>query len=322
MTVLWFLSIISTGISIWLIAISRFSSNSGDLRTNVESDRYVFLNRRESRIAEWYIAFLVRFSPIAVNLFAYPSHQWIFRIIVTILGILPAITCGFLLFIIGQDVHRALLFFSLASILILLLRFEYLLSRFGQLEMGGGGEEDPIGLYTGSVQLPKKVYVGDSTNVLIRLLPEIQIYSGHESTVTSEEHAKNQIELDIKFPVAINSNDSECLEIGLWATGFQVGGEVEQRQKLNSRELVYAWNCYFPNSGDHAYIARFRKVTGTTKVDIGHLDGRVRVVKIFNLTQNQVYAIAAIFGIPGGLYVSVNGVKLLADIVRSLLGMP
>jgi hypothetical protein len=314
----FFLSIILIGFSMWLIIVGRASFNSGDLYANVQSDRHVFLRQRESRIAEWRIAFSEWFRPIAFNLFAYPSHQRVFRIVVAVLGILPVTTCGILLLVVCQDVYKALLFFSLALILILLLHLEYLLACFGQLEAGGGGRADPFGLYTGIAQLPERVYVGDSKNISIRLSPEIQLFSADESAVTVGERTESQIDLDVKLPITINSGEPEYLEIGLRATGFQVGEEPEQRQKLSSHELVYAWNCYFPNSGDHAYIIRFRKIASTASIDIGHLEHKVRVVKIFNFTQNQVYAVAAVFGIPSGLYLFINGLKLIADVLSSL----
>jgi hypothetical protein len=298
--------------------VRRTSYQSVELHGTIAPSSKIFLYPERSQIAKWADRFSIKLRPFTWILYDHPSRQKAFRILVAILGIAPAWILGGILLARNQDIAIAFLLFSLGFILILLLRLEYLFAYYGYLSVGGGGPDYLEGSFIGYAKLPKKVYVGNSQNMSISLSPAVQVTDDHGDAIEVGKTEGERTELSVRVPMTAKGIYLEHLELELLAAGFEVHGEPNQKQKLTSHKLVYLWNCYYPNSGDQAYAIKFRKIDETAAFSIGHIEGTTRVAKLFNLTQSQVYAIAAVFGIPSGIYLFISALQSLLKVLSGL----
>jgi hypothetical protein len=166
--------------------------------------------------------------------------------------------------------------------------------------------------YEGEVKLPKKVYVGDSQNISIDLQRVSKLLSVVEEafSVHDKEGGKSII-------LRINqaSDVEKFLEVELQAAALTIDGEKKQRHILkrpNLYKLVYLWNCYFPNSGNHAIILAFRAICASDVIELGVIQHTIKVVQLAHLTQRQVHILASISAI----------VAFIATIIGIILSIP
>lgn len=179
---------------------------------------------------------------------------------------------------------------------IIISGFQYAAGSAGSIVIGASA---PIIIkYQGYGLLPKKIYEGDSRNILFDLQPTLALTSEGDVEPLRIQEAKNGVSMTL-WDTAIGTD--AFLEFEIVAAGFVVEGEKKQRQPLALNHLRYQWNCYFPNSGNHSFIIIIRAINSDRPVKIGRIEHLVRVVKLDHLTQRQVWTIATLAGIVSGV---------------------
>lgn len=162
--------------------------------------------------------------------------------------------------------------------------------------------------YHGQVKFPKRVYEGDSKNILIELQSSYEPVESKKKVVKSQE-SKEGLSLSLQVPWW---NDSEeYLELELIAAGIKIEGDKNQRQSLNAKTLHYQWNCYFQNSGDHVFLIAIRVINLQGTTEIGLIENSIKVVKLDHLTQRQVWAWTTVAG-------CVSGILTVVEILHQL----
>ena len=166
--------------------------------------------------------------------------------------------------------------------------------------------------YSGITKIPKKVYEGDSKNIVI----ELQLISWANEKDEILQIMKVKDGLNLTFSAF---DDIEYLEFELIAAGFVIKGEAKQRQPVTSDFLRYYWNCYFPNSGNHTFALVFRPISSAAapnsdlfaKWDARIIEQTINVVKLDHLTQREVWFLASIAAL-------ISGSLTIAEILHRL----
>lgn len=184
----------------------------------------------------------------------------------------------------------------------------------------------PVFQYYGEVKLPKKVYIGDSHNILIDLR---QVGPPYEHILIKNLKQQREIVLQsmvqdiarqsgqseklllirpdkettkyIHFNIRLNTSQMMYFEVELQAAALTVDGERKQRKLLAppKDQLLYRWNCYFPNSGNHIIALNLRIIDTTKVIELGAIQHKIKVVQLDHLTQRQVWMFASIAAIAG-----------------------
>jgi hypothetical protein len=153
--------------------------------------------------------------------------------------------------------------------------------------------------YVGEVDLPKKVYEGDSQRLSIILHNLDKTTLMYNESLTIQEHRDRKL---ITVQTFSDINVEQFLEVELYAPWMTVDGDKRQRQPLKSQKLSYRWNCYFPNSGDHSLDLVLRQVDDSNTIELGVVQHAVKVVKFDHMTQRQVWILASLAGIVSGVF--------------------
>ena len=179
--------------------------------------------------------------------------------------------------------------------------------RYVELAFGAEDEhtDSPrrILAYYGLISLPEKVYENDSQNISIDLRPAFDIQS------LAGEHLRiRNVRIGKSITLSFEQQDSQdhFLEVEFLGAGISIDGEKKQRQKAASKNLVFKWNCYFGNSGDHIVDLTFRVVTLNDMIELGSIQHKVKVVKLDHLTQRQVWILAALAATISGVVVGAE----------------
>ena len=188
------------------------------------------------------------------------------------------------------------------------LFFEKFVHRFMDPDRGGYKY-----LISGALEMPHKVYVGNSHNISLKLLAEEQ----EEITIPDYKYLAGTPHIELC--IGIDSRGDNFLEVELQAATATISGERIQRTALPSREMFYRWNCYFQNSGNHEICLILRSIVRSSKdneptdivAEIGSIIKTIKVVKFDGLTQQQVWVLASIFAVISGILAII---KILNDI--------
>jgi len=301
---IFLICVIFVAISVWLVNSGRALRNSLEVDAWLLSKPSISTRPKASQFQILRNSFFERLDLFVFFFYGHSNRLKTLRVSATLLGILPAWLVGIILLIMNQDIAFALSLMGLGGIIIILLLLEFRFSSRGYLDRGGGPGYYPKGFYVGHARLPKKVYAGDSRNLSIKLLPSVQTPTGEASLEVQQED--KSLALRVQIPQWNKSNSPEYLEFEMVAAGFDVQGDLRQRQVLGLHTLNYLWNCYFPNSGEHSYAILAKKINNQDSIEIGNIKHTVRVVKVGNLTQGQVYFLAIIAGVPSSIVVTVN----------------
>ena len=157
--------------------------------------------------------------------------------------------------------------------------------------------------FYGQATLPKRIYEGDSHNINIDLKHGLWKPAGVASK--SLQIKDTELGKSIALQLPQDNTFNEFLEIELIAAGLTIDGEKKQRQPLTSQTLSYGWNCYFPNSGNHAFALEISLIRASDKIKLGAIEHTIKVVKLDDLTKRQVWVLALIAGaISGGLAIA------------------
>jgi hypothetical protein len=162
--------------------------------------------------------------------------------------------------------------------------------------------------YVGYLELPKKVYWGDSYTIML------SFNLAYWDDPNINDRLKIQEESSGKLLVIRIANDNavdKFLEVELLAAGITVDGEKKPRLPLNQKELPFRWNCHFENSGNYVLTFVFRLVSLTETVELGIIEHRLKAAKVDHLTQRQVWLLAATAGIISGIIAMVKVLKEL-----------
>jgi hypothetical protein len=149
----------------------------------------------------------------------------------------------------------------------------------------------------GEMKLPSRVYEGDSQNISIELRPRFH-YPSTDSEYLRVRNVGASTTVNLSFNRDITQQ--QYLEAELLSAGLTIEGDKKQRQSLNSRELLYRWNAFFPNSGNHSVAFVFRLIGSPDTVELGTIQHDIKVVKLGGLTQRQVWMLATAAGIISG----------------------
>jgi len=120
-----------------------------------------------------------------------------------------------------------------------------------RLVSSGGNSE------IGWTAIPKKVYVGDTHNLTVRLSPAIRTESGELIQLrdpNSDSDLLKFFSLTVGTHIGtVGTQSGKHLEMELLAAAVTIDGEKKQRQSLDSGNLQFSWNCFFENSGESFY---------------------------------------------------------------------
>jgi hypothetical protein len=250
-------------------------------------------------------------KPSPIEVWLDRTRDWLLRIFIllTLSLFLLGIAVSVYYLLVGQS-RAALSTFGLT--LLLLLGLNILLIRRRRL-----AEFVPTGPstvlyrrieYSGEATVPKKVYLGDSRNISVALRPTLWIPTVHTESFHSQDTESGH---SVILQALKDSNLEQFLEVELLAAGVSVDGEKKQHHPLTSQILSYRWNCYFPNSGNHALALAFRVVSLSGSIEVGTIQHTIKVVKLDHLTQRQVWILASLAGI-------VSGGLTIAEVLHKL----
>lgn len=173
--------------------------------------------------------------------------------------------------------------------------------------------------YKGEARMPKKVYVGDSENILLDLQLVGEGQSLIEEVFTIGDNKSGKL---VSLSLRKSSSIEQFLEVELQAAAITVDPDKRQSQSLTShRKLSYMWNCYFPNSGKHAIALAFRVVRSSEHLELGVIQHTIKVVQLANLTQRQVRIIASLAAI-AGFIATLVGIIINFPTLLHLFGFP
>lgn len=183
---------------------------------------------------------------------------------------------------------------------------------FGLEELVGNGGYPADLEYNGDTMLPKKIFVGDSYSLSLKLnrissLPKVdavEVFQTEESRTEKKVHVHFQL----------NDNGKQFLEIELQAAGLEVDGDKKQKQKLTSENITYHWNCAFMNSGNHVITLIFRLVDENSSFELGAINHGIKVAKLDGMTQRHVWILAslgALISTPLAIAVALRQLGLL-----------
>ncbi len=159
-----------------------------------------------------------------------------------------------------------------------------------------------ISEFTGDCMIPKRVYQGDSRNIIVNIRKRYKetdwkIYSSIDDQIGFMKDDKG---FTIFIPTFFDKD--YLLEFELISAGIIIQGEARQNQSLANDVLSFQWNCYFPNSGQHEFLIMLRLNSIANNLEIGSMANTIKVVKIFDLTQRQVWVIASIAAALSGIF--------------------
>jgi hypothetical protein len=169
--------------------------------------------------------------------------------------------------------------------------------------------------YVGWTAVPKKVYVGDTHNLTVRLSPAIRTESGELIQLTdpnSDSDFLKYFSLTVGTHIGtVGAQSGKHLETELLAAAVTIDGEKKQRQSLDSPNLQFSWNCFFENSGNHSINLILRLIDGSNTVDIGSIQHSIKVVKLDGLTQRQVWFCVSLSGVLSGGFAIAEALRRL-----------
>lgn len=108
---------------------------------------------------------------------------------------------------------------------------------------------------------------------------------------------------NLRFKTPKLNNFKQFLEVELLAPALTVSGDIKQCCSLTSTSLSYRWNCYFQNLGNHSILLSLKLINPHERPDeaihLGDIEQRVKVIKAFNLTKQQLWFMSSIGTILG-----------------------
>jgi hypothetical protein len=146
---------------------------------------------------------------------------------------------------------------------------------------------------------PSRVYEGDSHNISITLEP----CQPSSDPVPHDGHSDAGLGAwNIPEDVLV----SQTLDVEIEAAGFNIAGEKRLHRPLTFQRLSFVWNCYFPNSGTHAFVLKTTVNVRGGSVQVGSLEYTVKVVRFWILTKRQVWVAQRIAALTSGLVAAVG----------------
>lgn len=166
-------------------------------------------------------------------------------------------------------------------------------------------------------KLPTQVYEGESELIVLHprlnatedndslLIVNLATTAGDEKNIKSLQNSRTELEnyavlklAHKKMNIRQNKKGARYLAIKLIASGFDVAGELRQRQELENTNMIYTWGLTAKSSGNHklALALYIENGTGEELAQIGTIFHQIKVVSIMNLTQRQVRVVAGVVG--------------------------
>ncbi|MFN8398761.1 MAG: hypothetical protein U0X74_02005 [Anaerolineales bacterium] len=168
-------------------------------------------------------------------------------------------------------------------------------------------------------QLPKKIYVNESAMIVIH--PILRAWENDESLLVVDIETRLEtkkvdsilnksdyqtnllnyalLELTRKKMRKSSTKEHKYLVLELLASGFQIAGNVKQKQELSIPNLTYQWNISTENSGIHeiAIGLSLEDELGKQGTTIGTLTHKIKVVSVGPMTHRQVNIFLTLSGV-------------------------
>ncbi len=139
-----------------------------------------------------------------------------------------------------------------------------------------------------SLEIPTKMYEGDSDIVVLRLAEWIAFASNGKAKTLFfiDAHSKRQPLKGIEIPSAFSP---KFIEVELLAPGFGVEGEKRQKNDIFIAPMTYQWGiCPLrPGNYEIGLVFRFEDTSGRVG-ELGVITHKMNVVKIFGLSGRQI----------------------------------
>lgn len=151
-------------------------------------------------------------------------------------------------------------------------------------------------VYSGYVELPSKIYVDESANIIINLFGEVlptKLNREYMESFQSEELKLIDIHIQRKQDVA------EFLRVELQTASLKIGGEASQIVDLVNNNIKFQWSISSEKPTFHQTVLIFLKLSGALIKNLGEIEHSVKVVNLFGLTRRQVFISAGITGLLG-----------------------
>ena len=157
------------------------------------------------------------------------------------------------------------------------------------------GKDESI-IYSGYIELPSKIFVDESANILVNLFGEI---SPTKSSREYLEYTENEKLKLIDIHLQRKQNISEFLKVELQAASLKVGGETSQQINLINNALKFQWSVSSEKPTIHKITLIFSKVSDSLIKTFAEIEHDVKVVNLLGLTRRQVFLCAVVSGLLG-----------------------
>ncbi len=181
-------------------------------------------------------------------------------------------------------------------------------------DSAANGPAAPDTVYVGKVNIPTRIYEGDSLDISIHLKAiHKYVYTSKIDQPVNIEEIKNGKQMSVVLEGIRHIDDNFFLEIELLAAGLKIDGEKKQQQPIRwpHEDLKYYWNCYFENSGTHTINLILKLIRPSNTNILGTAKHTVKVVRVDHLTKRQLMILMS-------LSVTISTLLAFAKILKEL----
>ncbi|MDQ3131002.1 MAG: hypothetical protein M3Q99_09605 [Acidobacteriota bacterium] len=169
-------------------------------------------------------------------------------------------------------------------------------------------------VYSGYVELPSKIYVNESANIIVNLFCEVL------PTKSNREHMETVQNKELKLiDIYLQRKQSglESLKVELQAASLKIAVETNQQIDLINNHIKFQWSITSENPTLHKINLIFLKVSNSLIKHLGEIEHSVKVVNLLGLTRRQVFVAAGISGLLGVISAMEKILEFLSYISRN-----
>lgn len=149
-------------------------------------------------------------------------------------------------------------------------------------------------IYSGYIELPDRIYVDESANIVINLFGKVLLNKLNREFMENSQNEELKL---IDIHVQRKQNVSGFLKVELQAASLKIGGEANQQVDLVNNDIKFQWSISSNKPTFHKMALIFSKVSGSLIKNFGEIEHSVKVVNLFGLTRRQVIVSAGISGL-------------------------